>query len=37
MSLLFEDLKLGLEEAIDYEKGKGKARVKTVMIMPIRE
>lgn len=37
MSSLFDDLKQGLEEAIDYEKGNGKARVKTYMIMPIRK
>lgn len=37
MSSLFDDLKQGLEEAIDYEKGNGKARVKTYMIMPIKE
>lgn len=37
MSSLFDDLKQGLEEAIDYEKGTGKARVKTYMIMPIKE
>lgn len=37
MSSLFDDLKQGLEEAIAYEKGSGKARVKTYMIMPIKE
>ena len=37
MSSLFDDLKQGLEEAIDFEKGNGKARVKTYMIMPIKE
>jgi len=37
MNSLFEDLKQGLEEAIAYEKGKGKARVKTYMILPIKE
>ena len=37
MSSLFDDLKQGLEEAIDYEKGNGKARVKTYMIMPIKK
>ena len=37
MSSLFDDLKQGLEEAIDYEKGNGEARVKTYMIMPIKE
>ena len=29
MGSLFDDLKQGLEEAIEYEKGQGKARVKT--------
>ena len=37
MSSLFDDLKQGLEEAIAYEKGRGKARVKTYMIMPVKE
>ena len=37
MSSLFDDLKQGLEEAIDYEKGKGKAKVRTYMIMPVKE
>ena len=37
MSSLFEDLKEGLEEAIAYEKGKGEAKVKTYMILPIKE
>lgn len=37
MSSLFDDLKEGLEEAIDYEKGKSEAKVRTYMIMPIRE
>jgi hypothetical protein len=37
MKSLFYDLKQGLEEAIDYEKGNGQANVKTYMIMPIKE
>lgn len=37
MSSLFDDLKQGLEEAIAYEKGRGKARVKTYKIMPVKE
>lgn len=37
MSSLFEDLKQGLEEAIEYEKGKGSARVKTYSITPVKE
>lgn len=37
MSSLFDDLKQGLEEAIAYEQGDGKATVKTYMIMPVKE
>lgn len=37
MSSLFDDLKQGLEEAIDFQKGVGTARTKTYMIMPIRK
>ena len=37
MSSLFDDLKDGLEEAISYEKGTGKAKTKTFMIMPVNE
>lgn len=37
MSTLFDDLKQGLQEAIEYEKGQGTARVKTYMIAPVRE
>ncbi|MDY5986739.1 MAG: helix-turn-helix domain-containing protein [Lachnoclostridium sp.] len=37
MSSLFDDLKQGLEEAIDFERGNGKARVKTYTIMPIKK
>ena len=37
MCSLFEDLKQGLTEAIEYEKGKSKARVKTYSITPIKE
>ena len=37
MSSLFEDLKEGLEEAIAYEKGTGKAKEKTYMILPVKE
>ena len=37
MSTLFEDLQEGLKEAIEFEKGQGKARVKTFMIVPVRE
>lgn len=37
MNSLFEDLRHGLEEAISYEKGEGKAQTKTYMIMPVKE
>ena len=37
MSSLFEDLRQGLQEAIEYETGQGKARVKTYMILPVKE
>lgn len=37
MSTLFEDLKLGLEQAIDYEKGKGSGRSVTYIISPVTE
>lgn len=34
---LFDDLVQGLTEAIDYEKGIGKAKVKTFMIPPVKK
>ena len=37
MSSLFEDLQEGLNQAIEYERGKGKAKVKTLMIMPVKK
>ena len=37
MSSLFDNLKEGLEEAIAYEKGIGKANKKTYMILPVTE
>lgn len=37
MSSLFEDLKEGLEQAIAFEKGTGKAKTKTYMILPVKE
>lgn len=37
MSVLFDDLKQGLEEAIDYEKGNGTARTTTYTILPVKE
>ena len=36
MSELFDDLCEGLQQAIDFEKGKGKARVKTYVLSPVR-
>ncbi len=36
MSSLFEDLKEGLQEAIDFEKGNGKAKTTTYIIDPVR-
>lgn len=36
MATLFDDLKQGLEEAIDFEKGAGSARTKTYMITPVK-
>ena len=37
MNSLFEDLKEGLNQAIAFEKGRGKARVRTLMIMPVKK
>ena len=37
MSTLFDDLKQGLQEAIDYEKGNGKAKTVTFMIEPVKK
>ena len=37
MSSLFDDLREGLEDAISYEKGTGKAKTKTYMILPVNE
>ena len=37
MSTLFDDLKEGLQEAIDYEKGNGKAQTVTFMIEPVKK
>jgi len=36
MSSLFEDLKTGLQEAIDFEKGVGTAKSKTLVIAPVQ-
>lgn len=32
---LFDDIKTGLEQAIDYERGKGKAKVRKLSIQPV--
>jgi len=37
MSKLFEDLQEGLQEAIEFEKGIGKARVAAFVIDPVKE
>ena len=37
MDSLFDDLKQGLEEAVAYEKGTGKAKEKIYMILPVKE
>ncbi|MBR4760797.1 MAG: helix-turn-helix domain-containing protein [Lachnospiraceae bacterium] len=37
MSSLFEDLRDGLQEAIDYEKGVGSAKTTTYMISPVKK
>ena len=37
MSALCEDLKEGLQEAIDYERGKGSAKRTTYVIDPVKK
>ena len=37
MSSLFDDLKEGLEQAIEYEKGQGGGQEKTYTILPVNE
>ena len=37
MTSLFEDLKQGLQEAIDFANGTGPARVTTYVIEPVKE
>ena len=37
MSTLFDDLKEGLQEAIDYENGVGNAKTVTFMIEPVKK
>ena len=37
MTSLFEDLQEGLNQAIAFEKGIGKAKVRTLIIMPVKK
>ena len=37
MGSLFDDLKEGLQEAIDFEKSNGKAKTVTFMIEPVKK
>ena len=37
MSSLFEDLQKGLNEAIDYEKKKGRAKTRVFVISPVKK
>ena len=37
MSSLFEDLKEGLQEAIEFEKGNGNAKTTTFIIEPVKK
>ena len=37
MSSLFEDLKTGLQEAIDYEKGSGTAKTTVYVVKPVHK
>lgn len=37
MKRLFDDLQEGLQEAIAYEKGKGKANITTYQISPVKK
>lgn len=37
MSTLFDDLCEGLQEAIEYEKGNGKAKERVLIINPVRK
>ena len=37
MTSLFEDLKGGLNQAIEFEKGRGNAKVKRLIIMPVKK
>ncbi len=37
MSILFEELKTGLEQAIEYEEGTGQAKSRTFTITPVKK
>ena len=37
MKSLFDDLCTGLQQAIDYERGTGKAKTRTLMIAPVKK
>ena len=37
MNSLFDDLKTGLQEAIDFEKGQGQAKTRILMIEPVKK
>ena len=37
MTSLFEDLQEGLNQAIAYERGKGSAKVKMLIILPVKK
>lgn len=37
MNSLFNDLKTGLQEAIDFEKGQGRAKTRIFMIEPVKK
>ena len=37
MKSLFEDLKTGLQEAIDFERGKGRSKVRKLQFEPVQK
>lgn len=37
MNSLFDDLKTGLQEAVDFEKGQGQAKTRILMIEPVKK
>lgn len=37
MNSLFDDLKTGLQEAVDFEKGQGQAKSRILMIEPVKK